>query len=246
MFTRLGQFFAREDVRRLLIVIAVGSAMIIPRPGRRLKPRPHTIPGLLATVCPVRPRRRFPVARPVRPLPPISTDDGKVALDSLRAILRAVRIAGHDAQKRVGLTAAQLSALRALDEVDPLSMNELADRTMTNASSASEVVTRLVSQGLVSRVRCEEDGRSVRLSLTDSGRLALAAGTGPEDEVRGALDKLPTAERRQLNRLLARLLENLAEGSESEAFGLQSASAACDPSAGSGEQAMPAAQPEQA
>lgn len=213
MFTRFPQFLARADVKRLLIVTAVGIALLVPKPGRaRLRPRPHSVPALLATLCPVRPRRRFPSARPQRPLPAINTDDGKVAIDSLRAILRAVRLAGHDAQKRVGLTAAQFAALRALDQADPLSMNELADRTMTNASSASEVVTRLVSQGLVSRVRCEEDGRSVRLSLTDSGRLALTAGTGPEDEVRGAVDKLESGERRQLNRLLARLLEHLSQG----------------------------------
>lgn len=242
MFTRFRQFFARADVKRLLIVCALGFALLVPKPGRAgLRARPHSIPALLATICPARPRRRFPSVRPQRPLPSISTDDGKVAIDSLRAILRAVRLAGHDAQKRVGLTAAQLSALRALDQADPLSMNELADRTMTNASSASEVVTRLVSQGLVSRVRCEEDGRSVRLSLTDSGRLALAAGTGPEDEVRGAVDKLDNGERRQLNRLLGRLLENLSEGSRPEL-----ASEDTSPSADEAQVAMSSEAPAQA
>ena len=246
MFTRIKRYWARADVTRLLIVVAAVSAMLIPRPGgNRLRPRPHTIPALLATMCPARPRRRFPVARPQRPLPPISTDDGRVALDSLRAILRAVRIAGHDAHKRVGLTAAQLSALRALDEADPLSMNELAGRTMTNPSSASEVVTRLVSQGLVSRVRCEEDGRSVRLSLTDSGRVALAAGTGPEDDVRDALEKLATSERRQLNRLLGRLLQNLADVPEAEGFVLDSTSLGGEPGT-TGAPATAEAQPEQA
>jgi DNA-binding MarR family transcriptional regulator len=203
--------FQRGDVRRLSIVLVAAIAMILPRFSTKNgpKPRPRSIPALLATLCPARPRRRLTTA----PAPGISQsnagDDRRSALNSLRAVLRVVRLAGHDTQRRAGLSPAQLLALKALDGPESIRLNELARRTMTSASSVSEVITRLVTQGLVSRTRCDDDGRSVRLALTESGRAAILEAPEPEDEVLCGLDKLAAGERKQLSELLNRLLENI-------------------------------------
>ena len=206
------------DMRRLCIVVVAGIAMALPRFSTKFgpKPRPKSIPALLATLCPARPRRRLTMVRTPGIIPTTAGDDGQSALNSLRAVLRVVRLAGHDTQKRAGLSSAQMLALKALDGPEPIRMNELARRTMTSPSSVSEVITRLVSQGLVSRTRCDEDGRSVRLALTDSGRAALLETPAPEEEVLSGLDKLGAGERKQLSELLNRLLENLSPAAEEE------------------------------
>jgi len=54
-----------------------------------------------------------------------------------------------------------------------LSLNELAARTLTDQSSVSVVVTRLVEAGLVTRDRDERDARRLVLHLTRSGRALL-------------------------------------------------------------------------
>jgi len=216
--------FNRGDVRRLCLVLIAAFVMALPRFSTRHgpKPRPKSIPALLASIFPARPRRRLTNTTGPKVTPTIngSGDDGHSALISLRAVLRVVRLAGHDAQRRAGLSSAQLLALKALDGPEPIRMNELARRTMTSASSVSEVITRLVSQGLVSRTRCDDDGRSVRLALTESGRAALIEAPAPEDEVLSGLDKLAAGERKQLSELLNRLLENIcapaSAGSEPE------------------------------
>src|SRR5690348_11719198 len=133
------------DGRRLCIVVVAGIAMALPRfsTNHGPKPRPKSIPALLATLCPARPRRRLTMVRAPGFMPPAG-DDGQSALNSLRAVLRVVRLAGHDTQKRAGLSSAQILALKALDGPEPIRMTELARRTMTSPSSVSEVITRLV------------------------------------------------------------------------------------------------------
>jgi len=197
-------------VRRVVVIFVALVAVLAPR-GRQPKVclSSRAMAALVATLRPARSRRRFSAPRPARPLAVPADDNGQAALTAIRRIARAVRLAGHEAHKRLGMTAAQLAVLRALDDPQPLSMNDLAERTMTNPSSVSEVVARLVSQGLVCRARNAQDGRSVELSLSDAGRSALATASGPDDQLRDCLDQLPPRQRRQLTRLLDRLLEKM-------------------------------------
>src|SRR5437667_8531599 len=103
-------------------------------------------------------------------------------LDSIRRIVRFLRVASRDSEKRLGLSAAQVFVLHKLADVEPLSLNQLAERTLTHQSSVSVVVQRLVEQGLVERARSEVDGRSVMLSLTPTGRATLKkAPDAPHD-----------------------------------------------------------------
>lgn len=210
MYGSIREVMERVGVRRVIVVFVALVAVLAPRAGHPKVPlSSKAMPALVATLRPARPRRRFASPRPARPLPVPADDNGQAALTAIRRIARAVRLAGHDAQKRLGMTAAQLSVLRALDDPRPLCMNDLAERTMTNPSSVSEVVARLVSQGLVCRARNVQDGRSVELSLSDAGRSALANASGPDDQLRDCLDQMPPRQRRQLTRLLDRLLDKM-------------------------------------
>jgi len=77
-----------------------------------------------------------------------NSNDAQLALDSLRRIVRVLREAARLAERRFGLSGAQLFVLHKLAGASPMSLNELARRTHTHQSSVSTVVTRLVEQRL--------------------------------------------------------------------------------------------------
>ena len=134
-----------------------------------------------------------------------NTDAQKV-LDSLRGIVRVLREAAREAERKFGLSGAQLFVLHKLAEASPTSLNELARRTHTHQSSVSTVVTRLVHQGLVRRVRSERDARMVQLTLTPAGaRLVKRAPDPPADRLIEAIESLPRARQRALAKGLGSL-----------------------------------------
>lgn len=210
MYTPVRTFVRRVGVARLAVVLIAVIGMTAPRLGRPKSPlSTKAVPAVVATLRPARPRRKVQAPRPDRPLPAAMDDNTQATVTAIRKIARAVRLAGHEAQKRLGMTSAQLAVLRALNDPQPLCINDLAERTMTNPSSVSEVVARLVSQGLVCRTRSARDGRSVELTLSDSGRSIVASALGPDDRLRNCVEQLPSRQRRQLSRLLGRLLEKI-------------------------------------
>src|SRR3978361_1998981 len=88
-------------------------------------------------------------------------DRVREVLNSLRHIVRSLRVASRTAQARVGLSGAQLFVLQCLARQSPCSINDLAARTATDQSSVSVVVSRLVARGHVLRTPSEADRRSV-------------------------------------------------------------------------------------
>jgi DNA-binding MarR family transcriptional regulator len=91
-------------------------------------------------------------------------------LNDLRLLVRELRVSARDAEKRLGISGAQLFVLQCLGRDEVLSMNELADRTHTDQSSVSVVVSRLVERELVQRSPSPEDARRAEVRLTASGR----------------------------------------------------------------------------
>jgi len=102
-----------------------------------------------------------------------SRNDGHRVLDSVRRLVRTLRVSDRAAQQAAGVSAAQLFVLSELGKTPNMSLRELAERTYTDQSSVSAVVTRLVATELVSRERAEDDGRRLVLALTRAGRAAL-------------------------------------------------------------------------
>jgi DNA-binding MarR family transcriptional regulator len=127
--------------------------------------------------------------------------DAACVMDGLRRLVRALRTAAQAAQRERGVSGAQLYVLRQLAVGPPLSLREVAERTLTAQSSVSEVVARLVERGLVRSDPDARDRRRRALTLTDAGRAAL--GTAPEtvqEQLVRALRALPAARRRELAR----------------------------------------------
>jgi DNA-binding MarR family transcriptional regulator len=131
-------------------------------------------------------------------------------LDSIRRLVRLVRLTDQVAQSELGVSGAQLFVMKELGKTPALSLSDLARRTRTDQSSVSVVVTRLVESGHVSRDRDPGDGRRLVLNLTKSGRSVLQkAPPVAQERLIEALDRMPIAERKRFADLFVRLIDEM-------------------------------------
>lgn len=132
---------------------------------------------------------------------------------ALRRIIRFLRLADREAEAAYGLTAAQLFVLHSLTESPAGSMAELADRTLTDQSSVSIVVSRLEAKRLLVRKTSPADRRRVELRLTAAGRRIVASGpTAPQPKIIAAIDAMPVTRRGEVVRALEQLAQAIGAG----------------------------------
>lgn len=141
-------------------------------------------------------------------------------LQRFRVLIRTAQRHSQWIERQSGVTGAQLWALQELFEEPGLRVGELAKRMALHQSTASNMIDKLESGGLVSKERTSADQRVVRLSLTESGRELLARAPSP---ARGVLpEALRLLDEDTLARLqgeldgLLRQIKDLDEG-----FGMQ-------------------------
>jgi DNA-binding MarR family transcriptional regulator len=134
--------------------------------------------------------------------------EGERVLNSVRRLVRALRLFDRRAQTRHGITAAQMYVLHTLQQEDGLSMNELAARTATDQSSASVVVQRLVEEGHVTRTARKADRRHVELRLTPKGRVVVRKSPPPaQQRILAAIDEMSPRDRKAFAALFEAFLE---------------------------------------
>lgn len=94
-------------------------------------------------------------------------------MNAVRRLVSALRSPGSAAPGELGLSVAQLFALRIIGQRPGISMGDLAVATLTTPSAVSEVVTRLVRRELVRRDLAPDDRRRAVLRLTPPGAALL-------------------------------------------------------------------------
>ncbi|HET9452684.1 MAG TPA: MarR family transcriptional regulator [Gemmatimonadaceae bacterium] len=130
-------------------------------------------------------------------------NDAARAMDALRRIVHALHSANARAQSNLRVTAAQLFVLRQIALEPGISMTRLAQRTRSAPSSVSEVVSRLVGEGLVNRRVSVEDGRRAELTLSRAGAIiARNAGETIQERLVAAYEELEADDRAALAGLL--------------------------------------------
>jgi DNA-binding MarR family transcriptional regulator len=142
----------------------------------------------------------------------ISTTDAKTearqVLDSIRRLVRALRLFSREAEAKAQVSAAQLFVLQQLSFTTALSLKDLAKRTYTDQSSVSTVVSKLVEKGLVTKRPSPKDQRSAELHLSVRGVNAIK---GQPDAFQArlveALVKMDANERTGLTQGLKQLLK---------------------------------------
>ena len=111
-----------------------------------------------------------------------------------------------------GLSLPQYHLLEALRDVEELTVGVLAEAAGVAPPTATRMLDCLARDGYVDRRHSESDRRSVLISLTPSGRVAVHAA---HEQIsawrRGVFESLEPAEREQAAALLNRLSEALEE-----------------------------------
>lgn len=131
-------------------------------------------------------------------------------VDSIRRILRSLRISAQDTQGRTGISSAQLFVLQALRDGEEASLSELAVRTLTDRTSVASAVDRLQAAGMVRRGTSEADRRRAAVTLTVKGRnLLRRAPEAPTARLISSLHEMPIARVRALAAGLSALTDEL-------------------------------------
>jgi DNA-binding MarR family transcriptional regulator len=132
---------------------------------------------------------------------------------ALRQITQAIRLSSSAVQEALGISGAQLFVLQQLAAQPGASMGELAERTLTDQSSVSTVVSRLVERGRVARRTAAGDARRVELTLTPAGRALLKhAPELPQARLMTTLRELPLTDLAITARVLGRVASDLGAG----------------------------------
>lgn len=128
--------------------------------------------------------------------------------DLLQAVARSIRRRYVHAMAEWDIAPGQARALRLVRELESPRLSALAERLRMAPRSATEVVDALEARGLVQRSPDPTDRRATCVRITAAGGDVC----GRLDEVRGQaardyLTALPVRDRKELDRILRRLLE---------------------------------------
>jgi DNA-binding MarR family transcriptional regulator len=129
----------------------------------------------------------------------------------LRAHAQVIRRLERELQDERGMALTDYDVLVQLARADQrrLRMSELADRLLLSRSGVTRLVDRLVADGLVERVLCDDDRRGQWAALTDAGRRRLreAAPVHLRGVTTHFLDRLSADELARLERMLDPIAE---------------------------------------
>lgn len=101
------------------------------------------------------------------------TSTETLAIDLRTAVMRTSRRLRVEATGEV-ITPGQYTVLAVLNGDGPSTLRELAEREHVQAPSMTRIVNALAEQGFVTRTPHPDDGRQVRIDITDAGKDVLA------------------------------------------------------------------------
>jgi DNA-binding MarR family transcriptional regulator len=101
------------------------------------------------------------------------------AIDAFRRVLRELRVMARKGELSSGLSPAQLFVLTVVSDQPGASVNEIAEATLTDRSSAAAVVDRLVEGGFVVRTQSPDDRRRAAITITAAGKRAMKGASPP-------------------------------------------------------------------
>jgi DNA-binding MarR family transcriptional regulator len=125
---------------------------------------------------------------------------------ALRQIAQAIDTYSRQLLSECGLSAPQIGTMRELARRRISTPSELAEALHLSPQTMAGILQRLEQRGLIQRARDENDKRSFRVQLTDTG--AAAEAKAPpllRDEFTTQLNRLPTWEQTQILTTLQRL-----------------------------------------
>jgi DNA-binding MarR family transcriptional regulator len=134
-------------------------------------------------------------------------DVGDQTIAALLHAAHALEDRLETALSRAGLSSPKFSILGELVKAGtPLPLSELASRLSCVRSNITQLVDRMETDGLVRRVDCPTDRRSVKAEITDEGRARYGSGAIEVSRVEDAFRaSMSTTDRAALGRMLSAL-----------------------------------------
>src|SRR5258708_7408381 len=118
---------------------------------------------------------------------------------ALRRITRARDIHSHLLQREFGVTGPQLSTLRVIHRLQPVSAGDLARAAHIGYATLTGILDRLEAHGHVTRKRDPADRRTAVLKMTKTGeRLLASAPSLLQTRLHEELQRMSEAERKAL------------------------------------------------
>ncbi len=115
---------------------------------------------------------------------------------ALRRITRAADIHSHLLQRQFGITGPQLSTLRVVHRLQPVSTGALARAACIGYATLTGVLNRLEEHGYVARNRDRSDRRTVIVAMTKAGdELLKTAPSLLQTRLREELSRMTEAKR---------------------------------------------------
>lgn len=90
-------------------------------------------------------------------------------IDDIRRVFQVVNEQSKKAKQETGLTGPQLWAIKMIGELAPVRVSDLATKMYLHPATVVGILNRLEMQGLIKRIRTNEDRRVVKIELTDAG-----------------------------------------------------------------------------
>ena len=111
----------------------------------------------------------------------------------------------------LGITYPQYLVLLLLWENQPLAVNYIADKLILNTNTITPLLKRMETDGIVKRIRSEQDERKVFISLTEYGELLKKKAAKIPEELAAKLmqDSFTTNELTALKEQLGKLINLL-------------------------------------
>lgn len=131
-------------------------------------------------------------------------------IDHLNNAYQAVNSQSREVKKITGISRSQLWALQTIKAAGSVRVSNLASRMCRHPATVIGILNRLESNGLIIRVRNDNDRRSVNVELTDMGQILLE--TAPKI-VQGymvpQLEKVSLKDLQMINVAMKELLKGL-------------------------------------
>ncbi|MFT7006077.1 MAG: DNA-binding MarR family transcriptional regulator [Colwellia sp.] len=103
-------------------------------------------------------------------------------LIALKKVIRAIELHSKHLSKTSGLTGPQLLIILEIDKASGVNSSQIAKNVNLSAATVTNIIDRLESKNLVSRVRNIQDKRKVGLFLTDNSQALLLKSPQPLQE----------------------------------------------------------------
>jgi DNA-binding MarR family transcriptional regulator len=120
-------------------------------------------------------------------------------IDNIRRVFQVVNEKSKRVTQKTGLTGPQLWALKTIAQLSPVRVSNLARLMYLHPATVVGMLNRLELQGLIKRVRTNDDRRAVNVELTNAGnKLVEKAPQVAQELLVAGLEELPLAKLQEI------------------------------------------------